>query len=270
MQIKNIAGYKFVPLADLPLLQTALLAETERLQCKGTILLSAEGINLSLAASADAIVAFQAYLEQDVRFAGMAFRESESAYQPFKFMRVKIRDEIITMRQPDVKPRERAPSLSPQEFKQWLDENRDITVLDTRNDFEVRFGTFARAEHFQLAEFGEFPKAALNLQKDKPVVMFCTGGIRCEKAAVYMLNAGFPEVYQLDGGILNYFSEVGGAHYRGECFVFDQRVSVDAALQETGTLQCTVCQSPVSREAQASSDFVPGVSCSQCVKTRCA
>jgi UPF0176 protein len=138
-------------------------------------------------------------------------------------------------------------------------------VLDTRNDYEVRFGTFEQAEHFQLADFSDFPAATAAIQEKKPVVMFCTGGIRCEKAAVYLLSAGFPEVYQLDGGILNYFSEVGGAHYSGECFVFDQRISVNPQLQETGTLQCVACQGPVSKEQQASSDFVAGVSCPVCV-----
>ena len=266
MQITNIAGYKFVPLVDLGTLQAALLAEATRLDCKGTILLSAEGMNLSVAARAESIVAFKTFLHQDARFGEMDFRETVSATQPFKFMKVKIKSEIITMHQPEVRPEiARAPSISPAEFKQWLDEKRDITVLDTRNDYEVRFGTFEQAEHFQLADFGDFPAATTALRDDKPVVMFCTGGIRCEKAAVYLLNAGFPEVYQLEGGILNYFSEVGGAHYQGDCFVFDQRVSVNPELQETGTVQCIACQGPVLPEQQVAPEFVPGVSCPMCV-----
>jgi UPF0176 protein len=266
MQITNIAGYKFTPLDDLSVLQTALLEQAVMLDCKGTILLSEEGINLNLAAHAEKLTVFKTWLRNDSRFADMTFRESLSASQPFKFMKVKVKKEIITMHQPEVRPEmQRAPSITPAEFKQWLDEKRDITVLDTRNDYEVRFGTFEQAEHFQLADFGEFPAATTALQPGKPVVMFCTGGIRCEKAAVHLLNVGFPEVYQLDGGILNYFSEVGGAHYQGECFVFDQRVAVNPQLEETGTVQCTACQGPVSKEQQASSDFITGVSCPMCV-----
>jgi UPF0176 protein len=252
MKTLNIAGYKFIPLQELPLLQANFLAAAQALALKGTILLSPEGINLNLAGAFADIAVFKNSLQEDDLFADMTFRESESATQPFKFMRVKIRKEIITMRRPEVRPEmQRAPGIPPQIFKQWLDEKRDITVLDTRNDYEVRFGTFENAKHFGLADFNDFPQAANRLDTTKPVVMFCTGGIRCEKAALHLQNAGCRDVYQLEGGILNYFSKVGGAHYQGECFVFDQRVSVDATLNETGTVQCQQCFGPIAKALQS-------------------
>jgi UPF0176 protein len=256
MKILNIAGYKFLPLADLTALRADFLAQCEAFGLKGTILLSVEGVNLNLSGLAADISSFKAYLLQDARFSDITFRESFSQSQPFKYMRVKIKKEIITMHRPEVCPEvERAPSISPREFKKWLDEKRDITVLDTRNDYEIQFGAFQGATHFSLQDFGEFPEGAKKLAPVKPIVMYCTGGIRCEKAALHLLAAGFSEVYQLEGGILNYFSEVGGEHYEGECFVFDQRISVDHTLKETGTQQCQLCQGPVMAAA---------VSCSAC------
>jgi UPF0176 protein len=271
MSVTNIAGYKFVLLTELELLCAALSHTCLELQLKGTVLLGREGINLNLAGTARAVIAFKKFLMNDVRFADMSFRESHSEIQPFKFMKVKLRKEIITMRCPEVKPdTQRAPVISPPQLKQWLDEGRDITLLDTRNDYEVRFGTFENASHFQLTDFSEFPAATEKLKSPAPVVMFCTGGIRCEKAALFLQAAGHPEVYQLEGGILNYFSEVGAAYYQGECFVFDQRVSVDAQLQETGTLQCKNCQGPVTREQQALASFSAGISCHACEKQKTA
>lgn len=249
MQILNIAGYKFIQLDDLESLRTLLLAQCERLGLLGTILLSPEGINISLAGSRESINEFKTMLADDTRFATMRFHHTFSAQQPFQILKVKIKHEIITMRQDNVAPIDdkRAPHLSPAELKQWLDENRDITLLDTRNDYEFRFGTFTGAINLHLHNFGELPAAVASLNRKKPVVMFCTGGIRCEKAALYMQNAGFSEVYQLDGGILGYFAEVGGAHYRGECFVFDERVALDAYLKYNGTQQCKTCQGPIYR-----------------------
>jgi len=244
--MKNIAGYKFIELTEVEDLQTLLLQQCQSIDLKGTILLSSEGINITLAGTEENVAAFQAYLKADPRFEDITFRESHSKMQPFKFMRVKLKKEIITMGKPEIRPEvSRAPAISPQDLKQWLDENKDFTLLDTRNDYEVRFGTFRGAEHFQLKDFGEFPERATDLENIKPIVMFCTGGIRCEKAGLALLNQGYQEVYQLEGGILNYFSEVGGDHYDGECFVFDQRISVDTDLQETGTIQCITCQGPV-------------------------
>lgn len=265
MSTTNIAGYKFIPLEALDDLRSELRAEGEAQALKGTILLSKEGINMSLAGKADGIAAFKAYLAADARFSDMTYRESFSATEPFKHLRIKLKNEIITMGRPEIRAEiSRAPSLSPADFKQWLDEKRDITVLDTRNDYEVRFGTFENAAHFQLDDFGQFPEHAKKIASNKPVVMFCTGGVRCEKAALHLMNEDIQEVYQLEGGILNYFKEIGGAHYQGECFVFDQRISVDTNLCETGTVQCVSCQGPVTKAQQTLSQFVAGASCPAC------
>lgn len=228
MSILNIAGYKFITLSDLEEWRDLLLGKVNHLQLKGTILLSTEGINLNLAGLPENIIKFKSFLLQNENFIDMTFRESYSDFPPFKRMRVKIKPEIITLRQPDIHPENQtAPALSPKEFKTWLDEERDMTILDTRNAYEIAFGTFKNAKNLHLEDFSEFPAAMKQIPRDKPIVMFCTGGIRCEKAALVMLNAGYSNVYQLQGGILNYFAEVGGDHYDGQCFVFDERVAVD-------------------------------------------
>ena len=269
MQILNIAGYKFTPLSDLGFRRTSLLDQSNRLGLKGTILLSPEGINLALSGQSQNIALFISELKNDTVFSDIAFRESYSNYQPFNRMRVKIKKEIITLRQPNVDPtKNTAPSILPTELKKWLDEKRDITLLDTRNDYEFHFGTFENAEHLALKDFGEFPTAMKHVSREKPIVMFCTGGIRCEKAALVMQNAGYQDVYQLEGGILNYFKEVGGDHYRGECFVFDQRVAVDPELNANGTQQCQVCQGRVSLDAQSTAEYIPGVSCPLCINQK--
>jgi len=224
MKITNIAGYKFISLVALDTLRSDFLSLCQSLALKGTILLGPEGINIFLAGTAENIQTFRNYLANDTPFADMDFRVSFSDKQPFQRMKVKIKKEIITMRHAEIKPTEkRAPAISATEFKQWLDENRDITVLDTRNEFEVQYGTFKNAVNLHLNDFSEFPEAVKQVARDKPIVMFCTGGIRCEKAALHMQNLGFDNVYQLDGGILKYFEQTGGAHYQGGCFVFDER-----------------------------------------------
>lgn len=265
MQILNIAGYKFIHLDNLSELRSAFIEQRHLQQLKGTILLSTEGINLNLAGKISDIATFKAILKTNSHFADMTFRESYSNATPFKRLKVKLRKEIITLRRPEIRPDiQRAPTISPQELKQWLDEKRDIVVLDTRNDYEVRFGTFVNAVNLNINDFCEFPNVTKDLPRDKPIVMFCTGGIRCEKAGLHLQDLGFPHVYQLDGGILNYFTEVGGAHYQGECFVFDERVALNADLLATGTAQCCVCQDPIPIIDQTSSSFVPDASCPAC------
>lgn len=231
MKILNIAGYKFITLTELAALQTQWLEYCKTHLLKGTILLSTEGINISLSGDTASITAFKTHLKKDARFADITFRESVSDTLSFKRLKVKIKNEIITLKRPEIRPEQnRAPSISPEEFKQWLDENRDITVLDTRNEYEIQMGSFVKAVNLHIDDFSEFPHAAETIQRDKPIVMFCTGGIRCEKAGLHLLNAGFKHVYQLEGGILNYFSQVGGAHYQGDCFVFDERIAVHPDL----------------------------------------
>lgn len=253
-KILNVAGYKFITLTQLPDLRATLLNRARALALKGTILLSPEGINVSLAGVPDQVSVFIDELSQDSRFSDIVYKESVSDFQPFRRIKVKIKQEIITLRLPEISPEQAvAPEITPQEFKQWLDENRDITILDTRNDYEVQFGTFQNAVNLKIKDFGEFPKAAKSISQDKPIVMFCTGGIRCEKAAWVMLNDGYSQVFQLKGGILNYFAEVGGSHYDGECYVFDQRVGLDPNLQPSGSAQCMSCYGPIKNNSHSCS-----------------
>lgn len=245
MSTINVAGYKFIPLTDLSELKITFEVQCATQKLKGTVLLSTEGININLAGSEENIKHFKAFLQTDMRFADILFHECPSSFQPFKQLKIKIKKEIITMRTAEVHPEMGcAPSITPQEFKQWLDEKRDITILDTRNAYEVRFGTFKKAINPGIDNFSDFTKVTQTLDFSKPIVMFCTGGIRCEKAALHLLEHRF-EVYQLQGGILNYFKEVGDSHYEGECFVFDQRVAVNANLETSGTQQCKQCQGPI-------------------------
>jgi UPF0176 protein len=242
--ILNISAYKFVPLPDADALRDSLLARATALQLKGTILLAEEGINLFLAGPAPAVQDFVAQLQQDPRFADLAPKESWSATQPFKKMLVKVKREIIRMDHPTIRPADgRAPAVTAATLSRWLDAGvddagRPVVLLDTRNGFEVDEGTFEGAIDWRLDKFSDFPQALLAHRaelQDKTVVSFCTGGIRCEKAAIFMREHDLPNTYQLEGGILKYFEETGGAHYRGNCFVFDERRTVDTRLDPQPT-----------------------------------
>jgi len=237
--ILNISAYKFVPLPDAPALRDTLHAWALALELKGTILLAVEGINLFLAGPASAVRGFVAQLHQDPRFADIAPKESWSASQPFKKMLVKVKNEIIRMDHPAIQPAAgRAPAGGASTVRRWLDQGvddtgRPVVTLDTRNAFEVDHGTFVGAVDWRIDKFSEFPAALLAHQAElegKTVVSFCTGGIRCEKAAILMREVGLEHVYQLEGGILKYFEETDGKHYQGSCFVFDERRTLEADL----------------------------------------
>lgn len=255
-KILNIAAYKFVQLeADLlSELRADYLEKTRTWALKGTILLTPEGINLFVAGPESTINQLRELLNQTPAFSGLYFKESWSDTQPFKRMLVKIKNEIIAFGIDSVNPaKQTAPYIQPEEFKQWYEENKDMIVLDARNDYEIETGTFENAVDLNLKQFTEFPKAIEQLPeeaKQKPIVTFCTGGIRCEKAAEYMRQQGFENVYQLEGGILNYFEQCGQDHYQGECFVFDKRVALDADLAETQTIQCFGCRQPLNQDQQ--------------------
>ena len=242
-QILNISCYKFVALPDAQDLRQPCLDNALARQLKGTILIAEEGINFFLAGSADDVRGFVDWLRSDARFADLAPKESWSDTQPFRKMLVKVKNEIIRMNHPSIRPAEgRAPAVTPETAQRWLDqghddEGRHVVTLDTRNQFEVDAGTFKNTINWGITKFTEFPDAVqahIEQLQDKTVISFCTGGIRCEKAAIYMRNAGLPNVYQLEGGILKYFEEVGNDHYDGGCFVFDERRAVGADLSATG------------------------------------
>jgi UPF0176 protein len=260
-QFVNISAYKFVDLqeANLSNYKEHLLQRALDLGVKGTILLSQEGINVFISAERSIIDEYIAFLESYSEFIGLPYKESVSADQPFTRMLVRIKKEIISMGCDDIKPTQHtAPYLSAKELKQWYDEGKDMIVLDTRNDYEIGLGTFEKSIDLNINTFRKFPEAVKQLpeaMKNKPVVTFCTGGIRCEKAAEYMQNIGFSDVYQLDGGILKYFEECGGDHYEGECFVFDKRVSLNSQLQETAVTQCYACRMPLPLEQQNSNNI---------------
>lgn len=267
-RIVNIAAYQFAYLDSLPQLRRDLFELCRQQRLKGTILLSEEGINLFVAGQRVGIDALLARLRETPAIAGLQFKESLSADYPFNRLLVKIKREIIPFGVAGIDPRHyTSPRLSPRELKQWLDDGRPVTLLDTRNDFEVRAGTFRSAVAIGIEDFRNFPAAVERLPEDlkrRPVVTFCTGGIRCEKAAPYLETVGFEEVYQLDGGILKYFEECGDAHFQGDCFVFDKRVALDASLEESGLRQCFACQAILSKSDQTSPAYVEGASCPHC------
>ena len=271
MQIVNIATYKFAALPELRALRARLKAFCDSNGLKGTILLSVEGINLFVAGERSAVDALLAVLRAVPGLGDLQPKFSETDHQPFSRMLVRIKQEIIAFGVPGIDPtRHTSPKLAARELKQWLDEGRPVTLLDTRNDYEVRLGTFRNALPIGVDHFRDFPAAVARLPeslKEQPIVMFCTGGIRCEKAGPYMESQGFRQILQLDGGILKYFEECGGAHYDGECFVFDQRVGLDPSLQETEAAQCFRCLTPLSPAEQQDERYVPGQSCQYCYRT---
>jgi UPF0176 protein len=236
--VLNISAYLFTHLADAPELRPVLRERAIDAGLKGTILLAEEGINLFLAGDADAVRGFVAQLRADERFAALTTKESWSDDQPFGRMLVKVKREIIRMDHPTIRPEAgRAPWVAPATLRRWLDSGRDddgreVVLLDTRNAFEVDYGSFDGALDWRIERFTQFPDAATAAAADlagKTVVSYCTGGIRCEKAAIYLRESGV-DAFQLDGGILGYFEHVGGDHWSGECFVFDEREALTPGL----------------------------------------
>jgi UPF0176 protein len=264
----NLSAYKFAPLGDLPARRERLRAIANAGALRGTILLSSEGINLFVAGERDGLDRLLAEIRGVPGLENLTPKESVSNDQPFNRMLVKIKKEIIAFGVDGIDPARRpAPRLEARMLKTWLDEGRPVTLLDTRNDYEVKMGTFRGAVAAGVRHFRDFPTAVTRLPaelKDQPVVTFCTGGIRCEKAAPFLQQAGFKNVFQLEGGILKYFEECGGAHYDGECFVFDQRIGIDPKLQETNSAMCFACQMPLAEAEQQDERYAEGKSCPHC------
>ncbi|MBL8310793.1 MAG: sulfurtransferase [Burkholderiales bacterium] len=235
--ILNIATYRFVAIPDTAALKAQWLPSAKALGLKGTILLANEGINLFLAGAETAIRSFMSIVDDDPRFANLDLKESWSDDVPFKRLKIKIKREIVTFRQAGLDPVHRpAPFMPPAELKRRLDAGEALVLLDTRNDVEVAKGTFDHALFWgnrNFTEFGEIARQHVDELKGKTVVSFCTGGIRCEKAAPYLQQLGVDNVYQLEGGILRYFEHVGRDHFHGDCFVFDERAALDPHLAAT-------------------------------------
>ncbi len=237
-EVLNVSAYLFTRLTDAAQLKPALRQRALAAGLRGTIILAEEGINLFLAGDADAVRGFIDGLRADARFAALTTTETWSDAQPFRKMLVKVKREIIRMDRPAIQPESgRAPAVAPATLRRWLDQGhddagREVVMLDTRNAFEVDLGGFAGALDWRIDRFTQFPDAIARHRddlEDKTVVSYCTGGIRCEKAAIVLREEGV-DAWQLDGGILAWFAEVGSDHYRGDCFVFDERYAVGSDL----------------------------------------
>jgi UPF0176 protein len=269
--VTNISTYRFAELTGLKSLREELQASCKAWGLKGTILLSTEGINLFVAGVEASVDHLLARLRSIPGLEDLAPKVSLSETQPFNRMLVRLKKEIISFGVEAVRPAAyTSPKIAPKELKRWLDEGKPVTLLDTRNDYEVKLGTFKGALDPDIKTFRGFPDAVRKLPealKDQPVVMFCTGGIRCEKAGPFMEMEGYKQIYQLDGGILKYFEECGGAHYEGDCFVFDQRVGVDPALCESDHAVCFACLAPLDATDQEDPRYVQGKSCPHCFKS---
>ena len=261
--------YKFVSLPDFTDMQDALLSYCETQSIKGTILLAHEGINGTIAGERQAVEAVLSFLRSDPRLTDLEHKESYTDIAPFERMKVRLKSEIVTLGLPEVDPNQQVGTyVNPQEWNDLIS-NPEVTVIDTRNDYEVNIGTFKRAQNPQTQSFREFPEYVrqnLDPNQNKKVAMFCTGGIRCEKASAFMLSQGFTQVYHLKGGILKYLEEVPAQEslWEGECFVFDERVAVRHGLESGSYEMCYSCGRPISAEDKASPKYEEGISCSYC------
>ena len=268
-EIVVVALYQFIAVDDPEGMRKPLLDRMHDHGVKGTLLVAHEGINGTIAGSRASVDALLAWLKTDPRFAGLEHKESVTEDMPFYRSKVKLRKEIVTMGVPDIDPaRNSGTYVEPRDWNALI-EDPEITLIDTRNDYEVQIGTFDNAVNPKTDSFREFPdfvKSKLDPGKHKKIAMFCTGGIRCEKSTAYLKQQGFSEVYQLHGGILKYLEEVPEekSHWHGECFVFDERVTVDHNLQRGHYDQCHACRMPITTKDKSSEHYVPGISCPHC------
>lgn len=263
--------YRFVDVADPAALAADLQAACEELGLLGTILVASEGVNGTVAGTADAAQAVLDRLQSTLGLsAAIDARWTKAADAPFRRMRVRTGNEIVSLGRPDIRPqRETGRHVAPRDWNRLLDDPATL-VIDARNHYEVEVGTFPRAVDPGTDSFREFPEFAETLaaaDRERPVAMFCTGGIRCEKASALMLELGFRDVYQLQGGILNYLEQVGEDENRwhGECFVFDSRVAVDRDLADGRYVQCHACRRPLCEDDLGSPAYREGVSCPHCI-----
>jgi UPF0176 protein len=264
-----VTFYKFVKLPDFADKRDPLLSHCEAQGIRGTILLAAEGINGTIAGSRQAIDSVLSFLRSDARLVDLEYKESYADSVPFDRMKVRLKKEIVTLGLPEIDPSDRVGTyVSPKEWNELISDP-EVTVIDTRNNYEVSIGTFKGAQNPHTASFRQFPdyvRDRLDPSKHKKVALFCTGGIRCEKATSFMMAQGFQEVYHLKGGILKYLEEVPPEEslWQGECFVFDQRVAVREGL-EIGTHEmCPACGHPISEADKSSPNYQEGLFCPYC------
>ncbi len=263
------ALYRFVRLDDYRALRSPLLAVMEQHGIHGTLLLAREGINGTIAGTRAAVDALLDWLQRDTRLAGIGCRESVTDRPPFKRSRVKLKKEIVTLGVAGLDPNHVVGSyVGPSEWNALISDP-DVLLVDTRNDYEIRIGTFRNAINPGTATFREFPgfvRDTLDPVLHRKVAMFCTGGIRCEKSTAYLRQQGFSEVYHLRGGILNYLEQIPehASLWQGECFVFDERVTVNHRLEQGSYTLCHACRMPVSAGDMESNDYRPGMSCPHC------
>lgn len=261
--------YKFVRLPDYRDLQAPLLACCQQQQLYGTILLAAEGINATIAGTPAGIAAVLSYLRRDERLADLDVKEATATAVPFQQLKVRLKSEIVTMGRPDVDPSARVGTYIEPTAWNGLISDPAVTLIDTRNAYEVEIGSFQGARDPQTASFREFPayvERELDPSQHQRVALFCTGGIRCEKATSYLLARGFREVYHLKGGILKYLATVppGESRWQGECFVFDERVAVNQDLAPGSYDLCLGCGHPLAPAAKQSPLYEPGICCPRC------
>ncbi|MFK8032137.1 MAG: rhodanese-related sulfurtransferase [Gammaproteobacteria bacterium] len=264
------AFYHFADLSEFADWQTPLEELCEQHGLIGTILLASEGVNGTVAGSQEGLEALLAHLRSDPRFAPLQAKWSKTSNKPFLRMKIRLKKEIVSLGVAGVKPHELTGHQVPAAEWNELISDPDVLVIDTRNQYEVDVGTFENAVSPHSDSFREFPKYVadhLDPEKNRKVAMFCTGGIRCEKASAYMLEQGFEEVYQLEGGILKYLEDTKetDSMWQGECFVFDRRVTVDGALNEGSFIQCHACRRPLTAADTETSDYEKGVSCPHCI-----
>ena len=263
------ALYKFVRLDNYPELRQPLLAVMEAQQVRGTLLLAHEGINGTIAGSRAGIDEVLAWLRKDARLSDIDYKESYTDALPFNRAKVKLKKEIVTLGVEGIDPQRVVGTyVSPKDWNQLISDP-DVVLIDTRNNYEYQVGTFKNAINPNTESFREFPRYVvenLNPQQHKKIAMFCTGGIRCEKSTAYLKEQGFSEVYHLKGGILKYLEEVPAADtlWQGECFVFDERVTVNLQLEKGNYDQCNACRLPITEADKTSDNYQQGVSCPHC------
>ena len=270
-RLSVVSFYRFLDIAKPQALRGKLLEFCKKRGMLGTILVAGEGFNGTVAGARDDVLALFQFISKELGIeAPIDARWTEAEAAPFRRMRVAVKKEIVSLGRPDILPqRTTGRHVDSLEWNSLI-ADPDVLVIDTRNHYEYEVGTFENAVDPGTRSFREFPDYARRLAAENPnqrLAMFCTGGIRCEKASALMMELGFKEVYQLRGGILSYLSQVDDADnkWHGECFVFDSRVAVDRDLEEGGYVQCHACRRPLSREDLASADYREGVSCPHCI-----